>query len=64
MNTNPHNKDEFTGNSPGGFRITPNMVQAHAGELAQLKGRYACDVTESDLAQARKELAHEPETKT
>ncbi|HEV2694377.1 MAG TPA: hypothetical protein VG347_15905 [Verrucomicrobiae bacterium] len=44
----------------GGFlRITPKMIQTRAGDLAEIKGRYACDVTEADLTQARRELTGE-----
>jgi len=39
------------------------MVQARAGKLAELKGRYACDVTEADLTQARRELMDKTDAK-
>jgi hypothetical protein len=61
MKTVPSHKVAFAINvDAGGFlRITPKMVQTRAGNLAELKGRYACDVTEADLAQARRELTGE-----
>lgn len=43
------------------LRITPKMAQRRAGELAELKGRQACDVTAADLDQARCDLARRPE---
>jgi hypothetical protein len=63
MKTILQNKVAVTGKTTGIIKITPNMVQAHAGELARLKGRHACDVTESDLAQARRELTGKPDAK-
>jgi len=44
------------------LRITALMVQRRAGELAELKGRQACDVTTADLDQARSDLARQPES--
>lgn len=40
------------------------MVAERAGALALLKGRYADDVTETDLAQARRELTGKATAKT
>lgn len=38
------------------------MAQRRAGELAELKGRQACDVTAADLDQARCDLARKPKS--
>jgi len=56
MKTNPSIKDGLTGLSAGSGTVTSKMVADRAGALAIIKGRYARDVTASDLAQARQEL--------
>ena len=52
-----------TGHTTRFLRITPGMARARAGELAEIKGRQACDVTASDLIQARHDLARKPGAK-
>ena len=42
--------------------ITSKMVERRARDLAELKGRQACDVTAADLDQARCDLARKPES--
>jgi hypothetical protein len=59
MKPNPLTKDALAGMTTGFIKVTQKMVQARAGKLAELKGRYACDVTDADLAQARRELVNE-----
>jgi hypothetical protein len=63
MKTSPFTKTAAAKNTAGSITVTEKMVQARAGKLAELKGRYARDVTESDLAQARRELTGKPDTK-
>ena len=54
MKTNPFFKNVFTKGTTG--TVSLKMVRDRAEALAVIKGRYARDVTESDLAQARWEL--------
>jgi hypothetical protein len=61
MKTNPLKEGTLTENSAGIGTVTRQMVRARAEELAVIKGRSAQDVTESDLAQARRELTGEPD---
>jgi hypothetical protein len=61
MKTNPLKEGTLTENSAGIGTVTRQMVRARAEELAVIKGRSAHDVTESDLAQARRELTGEPD---
>jgi hypothetical protein len=61
MKTNPLKEGTLTENSAGIGTVTRQMVRARAEELAVIKGRSARDVTESDLAQARRELTGEPD---
>jgi hypothetical protein len=61
MKTNPLKEGVLTENSAGIGTVTRQMVRARAEELAVIKGRSAQDVTESDLAQARRELTGEPD---
>jgi hypothetical protein len=62
MKTNPFKKAADAGKTAGSITVTQKMVGERAGKLAELKGRYACDVTEADLAQARRELTNEAAT--
>jgi hypothetical protein len=62
MKINPLKKGVLTENSAGLGTVTEKMVRERAFELAEIKGRSAQDVTESDLAQARRELTGEPDT--
>ncbi len=61
MKTNPLKQGALTENSSGLGTVTREMVRERAAELAVIKGRSAHDVTESDLAQARRELTGEPD---
>jgi hypothetical protein len=56
MKTNPLKKAAEAGNTTGSIMVTQKMVEERARALAVLKGRYAHDVTQADLAQARREL--------
>jgi hypothetical protein len=62
MKINPLKKGVLTENSAGLGTVTEKMVRERAFELAEIKGRSAQDVTESNLAQARRELTGEPDT--
>ena len=59
MKINPFKKASLAENSTASGEVTSKMVRDRAGALAVVKGRYAHDVTESDLAQARRELTDE-----
>jgi hypothetical protein len=61
MKTNPLKEGILTENSAGIGTVTGKMVRERAAELAVIKGRSGQDVTESDLAQARRELTGEPD---
>jgi len=63
MKPDPFTKDPLTGKATGFTKVSQQMVQARAGKLAELKGRYACDVTEADLTQARRELMDKTDAK-
>ena len=56
MKTNPLFKNAFTESATRSGTVTSKMVRDRAEALAVIKGRYASDVTHSDLAQARWEL--------
>jgi hypothetical protein len=56
MNLIPGEKSAFIAKAGGFDKVTQKMVRTRAEELAKLKGRYASDVTESNLAQARRDL--------
>ena len=64
MKINPFKKAGLVGNAAGSGKVTSKMVQDRAGALAVIKGRYAHDVTESDLTQARRELNGEVAART
>ena len=64
MKINPFKKAGLVENATGSGKVTSKMVQERAGALAELKGRYAHDVTESDLAQARRELMGKTDART
>jgi hypothetical protein len=59
---NPLNKGELTRNFSGIGPVTLSMVQARAREIALIAGRPPPQVTGTDLRQAERELAGEPET--
>jgi len=61
MKTNLLKKGKVTINSAGIGTVTRKMVRKRAAELARLAGRSAREVSESDLATARRELTGEPE---
>jgi hypothetical protein len=61
MKTNPLKEGVLTENSAGIGTVTRKMVRERAAELAVIKGRSAHDVTESDLAQAGRELTGGPD---
>ncbi len=56
MNTNPLTKGIISENFKGIGTVTDEMVEARAIELALVNGRLAKDVSESDYAQAKREL--------
>jgi hypothetical protein len=62
MKTNPLKEGVLTKNSSGLGTVNETTVRARAVELAEIIGRSAQDVTQSDLAQARRELTGEPDT--
>ena len=62
MKTNPLKKAGIS-TAAGSGTVTQKMVVERAGALAVIKGRYASDVTEFDLAQARRELTDEAAAK-
>jgi len=59
MKTDPSSKEARDKSAIGFLKVTQQMAQRRAGQLAELKGRYACDVTEADLVQACHELVGE-----
>ena len=59
MKIDPRKNGSITGQAAAGFEVTSKMVAERAGALAVIKGRYARDVTESDLTQALRELMDE-----
>jgi hypothetical protein len=61
MKTNLLKKGKVMINSAGIGTVTRKMVRKRAAELARLAGRSAREVSESDLATARRELTGEPE---
>ena len=61
MNTNPLKQGDLTENSAGLGTVTRKMVRERARELAVINGRAARDMSQSDLAQAKRELTGKPE---
>jgi hypothetical protein len=62
MKTNPLKEGKLTENSAGIGTVTRQMVRERAAELAVINGRFARDVSKSDLEQARRELTGESDT--
>jgi hypothetical protein len=60
MNQNPLKDGVLTDNSAGIGAVTRKMVLGRAEELALISGNWLHQVSTSDLAQARRELAGEP----
>ncbi len=60
-NKNPLNKGILTENAVGIGTVTPEMVEARAGELAEIAGRVPAQATEVDYEQAHRELTGGPE---
>jgi hypothetical protein len=61
MNTNPLTKGIVSENFTGIGTVTDEMVKRRAVELALINGRLAKDVSETDYAQAKRELTGEPD---
>ena len=61
MNRNPLKQGLLTENSAGIGTVTRKMVRERAVELAVINGRSTLDVSKSDLDQAKRELAGEPD---
>lgn len=61
MKKNPLNKGVLTENGIGIGPVTPEMVEARAGELAEIEGRFPPEPIEVDYEQAKRELTGEPE---
>jgi hypothetical protein len=61
MKTNPLKEGLLTENSTGIGTVTRAMVRERAVELAVINGRSAQDVSETDWAQAKREMTGEPE---
>jgi hypothetical protein len=61
MNRNPLKQGLLTENSAGIGTVTRKMVRERAVELAVINGRSTLDVSKSDLEQAKRELAGEPD---
>ena len=59
MNTNPLTKGVVSENFKGIGTVTDEMVEKRAIELALINGRAAKDVSETDYAQAKRELTGE-----
>ena len=59
MNTNPLTKGVVSENFKGVGTVTDEMVEKRAVELALINGRLAKDVSETDYAQAKRELTGE-----
>ncbi|MDR3457695.1 MAG: hypothetical protein P4N60_09630 [Verrucomicrobiae bacterium] len=59
MTRNPLEKDGLKAKATGSVMVTPKMVRDRAEALAVMKGRDARDVTEADLARARRELTNQ-----
>ena len=59
MNTNPLTKGVVSENFKGIGTVTDEMVEKRAVELALINGRAAKDVSETDYAQAKRELTGE-----
>lgn len=55
-NKNPLNKGILTENAVGIGTVTAEMVEARAGELAEIAGRVPAQPTEVDYEQAEREL--------
>lgn len=55
-NKNPLNKGILTENAVGIGTVTPEMVEARAGELAEIAGRVPAQPTEVDYERAQREL--------
>jgi len=62
MKTNPLKDGVLTANSAGIGTVTHGMVRDRAIELANISGRTAQDVSQSDWDQAEREMAGEPDT--
>ena len=61
MKTNPLKEGALTQNSAGLGTVTRKMVRKRAVELAVMDGRSAREVSESDWAQAKRELTGKPD---
>ena len=61
MNTNPLKQGDLTENSLGIGTVTRKMVRDRARELAVINGRAARDTSQSDFAQAERELTGKPD---
>ena len=55
-NKNPLNKGSLTENAVGIGTVTPEMVEARAGELAEIAGHVPAQPSEVDYEQAQREL--------
>ena len=62
MKTNPLKQGILTENSAGLGTVTRKMVRERAVELAVIDGRSALEVSNSDWAQAKRELTGQPDT--
>ena len=61
MKMNPLTKGIVSENFQGVGTVTIEMVEKRAVELALINGRTAQDVSETDFAQAKRELTGEPD---
>jgi len=61
MNTNPLKQGDLMENSAGLGTVTRKMVRDRARELAVIDGRAEREMSQSDLAQAKRELTGKPE---
>jgi hypothetical protein len=62
MKTDPLKQGKLTNHSAGIGTVTRKMVHERAIELAVINGRFAQDMSVTDLRQAKRELAGESDT--